>query len=179
MAVLTAELTRPASFAVRDDLSPNEVSQRVAVLKRFKELLKAQRNRFHAYLEILDKQKDVIEQGTADDLIQHVELEEKIVSDIYAIQKVIDPLEEMYHAARLDTPQRFGKDAGDGVPDLKAALDSLKSEAITRSGRNKELLSKRMLELRAEIKSLRANPYTQRQPAYSNAGTGGKVDLRG
>jgi hypothetical protein len=65
------------------------------------------------------------------------------------------------------------------VPDLKAALDGLKSEAIARSGRNKELLSKRMLELRAEIKSLRSNPYTQRRPAYSDAGTGSKVDLRG
>jgi hypothetical protein len=178
MAVLTAELTRPASFAVRNDLSPNEVSQRVAVLKRFKELLKTQRDRFRAYLEALDKQKDVIEQGSADDLIQHVEIEEKIVADIYAIQKVIDPLEDMYRAAQLDAPRGFGKGA-DEVPDLKAALDGLKSEAIARSGRNKELLSKRMLELRAEIKSLRSNPYTQRRPAYSGEGTGGKVDLRG
>jgi DNA primase catalytic subunit len=178
MAVLTAELTRPASFAARDDLSPSEVSQRVAVLKRFKELLKAQRDRFRAYLEALDKQKSAIEQGSAEDLIQHVEIEEKIVADIYAIQRVIDPLEDMYRAAQLDAPRGFGK-GSDEVPDLKAALDGLKSEAIARSGRNKELLSKRMLELRAEIKSLRSNPYTQRRPAYSGEGTGGKVDLRG
>jgi uncharacterized protein YjgD (DUF1641 family) len=124
----------------------------------------------------LDKQKDVIETGSADDLIRHVELEEKIVSDIYAIQKVIDPLEDMYHAARLDAPR--GKSSSDNVPDLKAALEGLKSEAITRSGRNKELLSKRMLELRSEIKSLRGNPYLQR-PAYSNAETSGRVDIRG
>jgi uncharacterized small protein (DUF1192 family) len=181
MAALTAELTKPASFAVREDLSPTELSQRVAVLKRFKELLKAQRDRFQAYLEVLDKQKDVIEQGSADDLIQHVELEEKIVADIYAIQKVIDPLEDMYHAAQLTpAPHRgFGKASGDEVPDLKAALEGLKSEAVARSGRNKELLSRRMVELRNEIKSLRSNPYLHRQPSYSNAGTGGRVDLKG
>jgi hypothetical protein len=179
MAAVTAELTKPASFTVREDLSPNELSQRVGVLKRFKELLKAQRDRFRTYLEVLDKQKDVIEQGSADDLIRHVELEEKIVADIYAIQKVIDPLEDMYHTARLKAPRGFDRTSGDEVPDLKAALEGLKSEAVARSERNKELLSRRMIELRNEIKSLRSNPYLQRKPAYSNAGTGGRVDIKG
>jgi hypothetical protein len=179
MAALTANLTRPASFTVREDLSPDELSQRVAVLKRFKELLNAQRDRFRTYLEALDKQKDIIEQGSADDLIQHVELEEKIVADIYAIQKVIDPLEDLYHAARLNAPQGFGGASGDEVPALKAALEGLKSEAVARSGRNKELLSRRMVELRNEIKSLRSNPYLHRQPSYPNAGTGGRVDIKG
>ena len=82
-------------------LSQSELNQRVAVIKRFKELLKAQRDRFQSYLSALDKQKDVIERGTADDLMRHVELEEKIVADIFSIQKVIDPLEEMYRSARL------------------------------------------------------------------------------
>jgi hypothetical protein len=179
MAALTAELTKPASFTVREDLSPSELNQRVAVLKRFKELLKAQRDRFRAYLEVLDKQKDVIEQGSADDLIQHVELEEKIVADIYAIQKVIDPLEDMYHASQLKAPRGFGRAPGDEVPDLKAALEGLKAEAVARSERNKELLSRRMVELRNEIKSLRSNPYLHRQPSYSNAGTGSRVDIEG
>jgi hypothetical protein len=179
MAALTAKLTKPASFTAREDLSPAELSRRVAVLKRFKELLKAQRDRFRAYLEVLDKQKDVIEQGSADDLIQHVELEEKIVADIYAIQKVIDPLEDMYHAARLKAPREFARAPGDEVPDLKAALEGLKAEAVARSGRNKELLSRRMVELRNEIKSLRSNPYLHRQPSYSNDGTGGRVDIKG
>jgi hypothetical protein len=172
-----AELVKPVSFTARQDLSPHELSQRVAVLKRFKELLKAQRDRFRTYLEVLDKQKDIIEQGSADDLIQHVELEEKIVADIYAIQKVIDPLEDMY--PRLKARRGFDRASVDEVPDLKAALEGLKSEAVARSERNKELLSRRMIELRAEIKSLRSNPYLHRQPSYSNAGTGGRVDIKG
>ena len=77
------------------NISPAELKKRVDVLKRFKELLKAQRDRFHTYLDTLDRQKDVIEQGSAEDLLKHVELEEKIVADIFSMQKVIDPLELM------------------------------------------------------------------------------------
>ena len=45
----------------KKDISPSELSQRVAVIKRFRELLRAQRDRFEVYLNTLDKQKDVIE----------------------------------------------------------------------------------------------------------------------
>jgi hypothetical protein len=139
------------------ELSQEEVNQRVSMLRRFRELLTEQRNRFRFYLEELDKQKDVIESGTAEELITHVELEEKIVSDIFAIQKVIDPLDEMYHALR-DTSGP-NKEAGTEVQGLKSALDSLKKEAVIRSSRNKDLLSQRMAEIREEMKALRANPY--------------------
>ena len=77
------------------DISPEELAQRVAILKRFKILLTQQRDRFRAYLEMLDKQQEIIENGNTDDLLAHVNLEEKIVADIFSIQKVIDPLEEM------------------------------------------------------------------------------------
>ena len=152
------------------DISGAELSQRIAVIKRFKELLKAQRERFMAYLDSLDKQKDVIEGGTADDLIHHVELEEKIISDIFSIQNVIDPLEDMYHSMNAETHT-------DEVTDLKNALDSLKSEAVVRSERNKELLSQRMVELRSEIKILRNNPYSRRR--IENAASPTQIDIRG
>jgi len=141
------------------DLSPAELSQRVALLKRFKELLKAQRDRFRSYLDSLDRQKDIIEGGTADELINHVDLEEKIISDIFSIQKVIDPLDKMYHSVIPDVPGPEGNE----VSGLKQALEGLKTEALIRSERNKELLSKRMTEIRSEIKSLRNNPYTRRR----------------
>ena len=54
------------------ELSPNEVTQRAAILRQFRELLKAQRNRFGEYLDLLEKQKNVIEKGSADSLIRHV-----------------------------------------------------------------------------------------------------------
>ena len=168
--------------ASKTNISASELKSRVAVIKRFKELLQAQRDRFRAYLDALDKQKDVIESGTADDLILHVELEEKIVTDIFSIQKVIDPLEEMYHSIRHESaipqPREKGKPSGgDDVTGLKEALESLKAEAVIRSERNRELLSRRMAELRSEIKSLRNNAYSQRP--RDNTPTPTHIDIKG
>ena len=172
-------------------ISEKELAQRVAVLKRFKELLKAQRDRFRVYLDALDKQKGVIETGTADELIQHVELEEKIVADIFSIQKVIDPLEEMYHSIISEAPRNYNhtgiglkksetQAAGktdDEVSGLKEALESLKNEAVIRSELNRELLAKRMAELRSEIKSLKGNAYSRRNVDISPRPT--QIDIRG
>jgi len=169
------------------EISPAELSQRVAVLKRFKELLKAQRDRFQAYLNALDKQKDVIETGSTDDLLRHVELEEKIVQDIFSIQKVIDPLEKMYQAIRpgaplgvpaKSAPTPAGKESGDDeVISLKEALDGLRAEAAVRSEQNRELLAKRMADLRSEIKSLKKNAYASRR--FDSTPPPSYIDLKG
>ena len=158
---------------VKNEISPAELNQRVAVIKRFKELLKAQRDRFRAYLDSLDKQAEVIQGGTVDDLAHYVELEEKIVTDIFSIQKVIDPLEEMYHSVRHGVPVS----EGDEVSGLKDALEGLKAEAVIRSERNRELLSERMVSLRSEIKSLRNNPYARRLRVTTAAPA--HIDIKG
>jgi hypothetical protein len=171
-----------AAPADNGTIGPEELARRVAILKRFRNLLTQQRDRFRSYLEALDKQKDIIEKGDPDELLVHVELEEKIVADIFSIQKVIDPLEEMYQTALsgFDPFRTAGKApfySSDDVPGLKAALEDLKHEAVIRSTRNKELLSRRMVELRAEIKSLRSNPYAARRSIFSGAGTASLVDI--
>jgi len=154
-----------------NDLSQGEIQQRVAILKRFRELLLEQRNRFRDYLEVLDKQQDMIRNRNTEALLAHVDLEEKIVNDIFTIQKVIDPLEDMYRAGNADQ---------DGeVPNLKAALDELKAEAIARSSRNRDLLSQHMAELRSEIKTLRQNPFSARRSVYDNSGSASLVDIKG
>jgi hypothetical protein len=65
------------------------------------------------------------------------------------------------------------------VQSLKAALEGLKNEAVIRSTRNKELLSRRMAELRTEIKTLRNNPYAARRSGFSDPGTASLVDISG
>jgi len=176
MSVLTGTET---DIAV--EISPEELAQRVAILRRFKILLAQQRDRFRSYLDMLDKQQEIIEDGNTDELLTHVELEEKIVADIFSIQKVIDPLEDMYYAVVSGNSSIRPIRADDEVPTLKAALEDLKNEAVIRSSRNKELLSRRMVELRHEIKTLRNNPYTQaaRNSAYSSSHTATLVDLQG
>jgi len=164
------------------NISPAELKKRVDVLKRFKELLKAQRDRFHTYLDTLDRQKDVIEQGSAEDLLKHVELEEKIVADIFSMQKVIDPLELMYRPIEAET-KTTGKSSAQSALEseevfgLKQALDGLREEAIVRAERNRELLTKRMTELRTEIKTMRDNPYASR--VSSNTVVPMQIDLKG
>jgi len=165
------------------EISASELSQRVAVIKRFKELLKAQRDRFNTYLSALDKQKEVIQNGTTDDLLRHVELEEKIVADIFSIQKVIDPLEEMYQSVKVKSPAKSGsrqveKAPGeDEVISLREALSGLKAEAAVRSERNRELLAKRMAELRSEINSMKKTAYAR--PKFGNSAGPSYIDLKG
>lgn len=156
-------------------VSPEEITQRVAVLKRFRELLLEQRNRFRQYLGVLDKQKDVIEQGNAEELISHVELEEQILGDIFSIQKVIEPLEYMYQAA---FPQGVGPDTPE-VPELKTVVEELKNEAAVRMERNKALLSARMTQIRSEIKSLQGNPFVRRPSVYADSGVPSILDISG
>lgn len=192
MAAFPARPAPPGGVPT-NDISPAELSHRVAVLKRFKELLKAQRDRFEAYLSALDNQKDVIRQGTADDLLRHVELEEKIVSDIFSMQKVIDPLEKMYQSVRTDVPAGASRAGGfasgasradssgdsgeDEVVGLKEALEGLKAEAVIRSERNRELLAKRMAELRSEMKSMRSGAYSRKR--FDNGPAPSLIDLKG
>ncbi|MCL2758737.1 MAG: flagellar biosynthesis protein FlgN [Treponema sp.] len=171
MATLTEERTTTS-------IDSAELAQRVAILKRFKTLLSQQRERFRSYLDLLDKQQNVIESGSAEDLLTYVEIEEKIVADIFSIQKVIDPLEEMYNAVISGHSQsNYNQEE---VPGIKASLEKLKSEAVMRSTKNKELLSKRMLELRQEITTLRNNPYAASgRSAYANSNKASLVDLQG
>jgi len=184
MAILTNGQNTPAAVSVNIDSA--ELAQRVAVLKRFKTLLSQQRDRFHSYLNLLDKQQSVIESGNTEDLLNYVEIEEKIVADIYSIQKVIDPLEDMYNSLITTETVPVKKsaeksEAPDEVHGLKTSLEKLKNEAIVRSTKNRELLSKRMLELRSEIKALRNNPYTAggRKTYFSDSNSASLIDIKG
>jgi hypothetical protein len=154
-------------------IDANELAQRVALLRRFRELLIRQKEHFQGYLAALEKQQAVIESGSAEELLAHVELEEQIVADIFSIQKVIDPLEDMYQAAIPFAP-------ADDVPALKSALENLKNQAVTQFAHNRDLLSSRMAEIRAEIKSLRNNPFAnQARSMYQNSVSASLVDISG
>jgi DNA repair exonuclease SbcCD ATPase subunit len=150
--------------------SAEELDRRIATLKRFREMLQAQRDRFREYLAVLDKQQDVIARGDTEALLSYVELEEHIVKDIFNIQKVIKPLERLYSDLAEE-------DAG--LEGLKAAVERLGNEAAANAARNRSLLSRRMTEIRAEIRSLRGNPYAARQSIYAGSGAPLMIDLEG
>ena len=183
MAILVDEVNTETTVDVIDSI---ELAQRVAILRRFKTLLTQQRDRFRSYLNLLEKQQNIIEKGSPEELLNYVEIEEKIVADIFSIQKVIDPLEEMYYTVAVGQKPQSRKtetssSGQDEVPGLKASLEKLKSEAVIQSTKNKELLSKRMLELRSEIKALRDNPYAAKakRSAFGGINTASLIDIKG
>ena len=155
----------------KTQLSAEELKERVAIVKRFRELLRSQRDRFQTYLETLDRQKAVIEAGSAEDILTHVEMEEKILSDISSIQKTIAPLEAMYRARPApDAPE---------VPEIQAALSGLRAKASLKVQQNRELLERRMIELREELRAVKANPYAKRSAFFSNTDSASFVDITG
>ena len=158
-----------------ESVNEEELARRVAILRRFRELLLQQRERFQSYLAALDKQQTVIKSGNTDELLAHVELEEQIVADIFSIQKVIDPLESIYNASISSATAPV-----DDVPALKITLEDLRNQAAARAVRNRELLSVRMASIRSEITDLRNNPFANTSRSrYHHSGVASLVDIKG
>jgi len=158
-------------MAERTGVAEREIAERELVLRRFRKLLVAQRDKFQNYLEVLERERSDIESGDVDALVSHVEIEQAIVAEIFTFQKVIDPLEDMYRAAypAADMPA--------DIPDIKAKLDDLKTEVAGRNAENRALLKQRMSMLRQEIQGLR-NPFKKANRVYSGDDPS-HVDLKG
>ena len=133
----------PVNQTEKRSLSTTEIEQRVAILKKLRENLIDQRDRFQTYLSVLENEEKDIQIGDMNKLEAHVELEKSIVSEIFAFQKVIDPLEELY---RAKYPLR-----DEELPKLKASVESLKNKVQNRNKHNQELLKRQMSKLRGKI----------------------------
>jgi hypothetical protein len=150
----------------------DEMGQRVATLRRFRELLVQQRAKFENYLKVLDHERADIESGDVDRLAAHVELEEAIVSEIFTFQKVIDPMEELYRAAYP------AAEPDPELPELRSTLNELKDEVLRRNAENRSLLKRQMDVMRSEISGFR-NPLASRASVYARAGEAVLVDIQG
>ena len=148
---------------MKKTLSRQEIDQRVAVLKRFKALLQEQRQKFSDYLVVLETQERSIHEENIDALVHHTELEQSIIGDIFTIQKVIDPIEEMY---RLGMPDKDDTE----VVRLKSDLNKLQSQVLDQNQKNRELLQSRMADLRQEMISITPN-YSYTSKAFAKQET--------
>jgi hypothetical protein len=124
--------------------------QNIAVLKRLREMLVRQRERFQAYLELLEAEESSIRNDDAETLLAQVEIERTIIAEIFTLKKVILPLESLYQAAYPGTEST--------VPRLKAALETMGERIFAHNARNRRLLKDRMDRLRQEITELRGWP---------------------
>jgi len=125
----------------------NEVSERTKILRTLREYLKKQRKKFSDYLFVLDREEADIQAGDAEKLLAHTEIEKGIIREIYAFQKVINPLEDMYRAA-----YPLGEKE---IPNLRHSLSVLQEEVCDRNERNRVILRSKMAELKEEIRLLR------------------------
>ncbi|GAB1432129.1 hypothetical protein MASR2M29_07540 [Spirochaetota bacterium] len=156
----------------RDSRLPKEeLEERVAILKRFRELLVRQRDKFSEYLAVLDRQHSDIESGDVDALVSHVEREQGIVSEIFAVQKVIAPLEDMYRVAYAGTEP-------ESIDDLKTTLSDLKEKVVVKNAENRALLKQRMEMLRKEVMTI-GGPYAKRKSVYASQAEPSALDIEG
>ena len=139
-----------------------------AIPRRLEELLAQQRDRLHDYLAVLEKHQTAIESGREDHILTYVEIEESLASEIFSIQKVIEPLEAMSPVVV-------------SISALRAELEGLKNMAAAQSRRNGELLFTRMAALRAEISALKSSQLAMggRRSLYQGAGTASFIDIEG
>lgn len=150
-------------------LTREEVERRVALLKRLKVTLSQQREKFVAYLKVLDAERSSIEGEAVDTLRAQVEMEEELVLDIHAIQKVIDPLEAVLH-------QAYEGAVDEETLDLRSSLETLKVQVQEKSRENRGLLARSMEALQGEV--LRVRPQVRsRNPYAGTRGTSSLVDI--
>ena len=131
-------------------MTTTTTEQNVAVLKRLREMLQRQREKFQGYLALLEQEESSITRGDAESLLAQVEAEKTIIADIFALKKVIEPLEALYQAAYPRTETT--------IPRLKATLERMGEQVIAHNAKNRALLRERMDDLRLEIASLHAWP---------------------
>ena len=155
---------------MKKTLSRQEIDQRVAVLKRFKALLQEQRKKFSDYLVVLETQERSIHEENIDALVHHTELEQSIIGDIFTIQKVIDPIEEMY---RLGMPDKDDTE----VVRLKSDLNKLQSQVLDQNQKNRELLQSRMADLRQEMISIKPDYRYSKQALSKQEVSASLVDI--
>jgi len=155
-------------------INRDELDRRIAVVRRFKELLGRQQERFRSYLAMLESQETAVGSGSGEEIMAHAELEGQILADIFSMQRVINPLEDMYRAMAV-------QGCADGeIPGLKISLEDMKARAQAQAAKNRELLRARMEGVRAEISTLRDSPFAKNmRSVYGSAAAPSFVNLRG
>ena len=150
-----------------EEISEQELEERVALLKKFRGLLQEQRDKFREYLNVLEKQENSITTENADALLAHTELEQQVVSNIMNLQKVIVPMSDLYKAR--------GDKHDESIVSLQNDLSNLQTKVLAQNKKNRDLLRSHIDSIRTQIATFR-NPYKNRRSIYAEkTGTGSMV----
>ena len=143
------------------EITQEELNERVAILRRLKNLLEEQRGKFREYLTVLEKQQDSITSENPESLLAHTELEQQVVKNIANLQKVIVPMSKMYKA-------NAGNDAS--IQKIQNELSDLQDKVLKQNAINRDLLKVHIEQLRAQIAGFK-NPYKANRSVYANVQT--------
>ena len=137
----------------KEKLSSAELERRISVVKRFKSLLKEQREKFSQYLFVLERQEKEIQKSSVEAIVQHSEVGNGIIENILNVQKVIEPIEKMYY---IVNPEASDVD----VMKLKDDLGRLQVAVLKQNEKNQIILQDKMTDLNQEIAHFSFNaPY--------------------
>ena len=150
-----------------EQISERELEERVALLKKFRQLLQEQRDKFKEYLNVLEKQENSIATENADALLAHTELEQQVVSSIMNLQKVIVPMSDLYKT-------RGGDKRDESIVSLQNDLTSLQDKVLAQNKRNRDLLRSHIDSIRTQIAAFR-NPYKNRRSVYAEKASAGNL----
>lgn len=151
-----------------ENLTKEEIDERIAVLRRFKKLLEEQRNKFKEYLFVLENQQDKIETEDADALYAHTRLEEQIVSSISNLQKVIVPMQKLYDSFPQNSSVSKNNEDTTEVKKIQFDLAELRKQVLAQNEKNRNLLKIHIGNVREKLSELSAqNPYRGRRSVYA------------
>lgn len=141
------EATGPIAPATntRPRRSRAEIEQRVAILKRLRTALIAQRDHFRDYLAHLER---VEADGGRRDLAAELSAEQSITRQILAAQRTIEPLGLLYRAAYPESVDEIGR--------LADSLERVKLHVVRMMERDRSALHVHLAALRDQVRTLRA-----------------------
>lgn len=151
-----------------EEITQEELNERVEILKKLRALLEMQRNKFREYLKVLEQQEHSIETENSEALIMHTELEQEVVKGIANLQKVIIPMSELYKSSS-SSDENISDSA---VNELQEDLSTLQNKVLAQNEKNRELLRTHMTQIKTQIEQFK-NPYRNVKSVYAQKVTAG------
>lgn len=136
---------------------------------RLRDKLIEQRRCLTAYLELAEAQRAAISEGDTQRLLQQVDEERFLVGQIAALQRVIDPLKELYEKS-LPSGDRE-------ISDLQDQVHKISDEVVDYSRRNQRELSNRMEGIQSELSAFNIPRHGGRQAAGRSPESPSLVDI--
>lgn len=151
-----------------EEITQEELNERVEILKKLRALLEMQRNKFREYLKVLEQQEHSIETENSEALIMHTELEQEVVKGIANLQKVIIPMSKLYKSSSSSD----GNISDSAVNELQKDLSTLQNKVLAQNEKNRELLRTHMTQIKTQIEQFK-NPYRNVKSVYAQKVTAG------